>query len=167
LFVLNWQYPQSPFPLSFKRLIWQQQYAIDACYNTPSTHRYINLPVKIMLNILVISVCLTASGCALLVGKAVYDSGESKRLYNATFDETIRACTSTLESLNFGPFENIRGGIQTQIRAHWSDGTPVTITIEMKALRITEVSIRCGVVGIRDKTVSEIIHDNLTQRLAE
>jgi hypothetical protein len=106
-------------------------------------------------------------GCALLVGKAVYDSGESTRLYNATFDKTIRTCHATLEYMNFGPSETIPGGIKSAIRSQWYDGTPLTVEITMKAVRLTEVSVRCGVIGVRDKTISEMILDDLQHRLSE
>jgi len=122
---------------------------------------------KTMLKILMVFAHLTTSGCALLIGKAIYDSGESKRLYNAPYEETIQACTLALKSLNFTSIENFSGGIQTETRAQWHDGTPVKIFIQMKALRITEVSIRFGAVGVRDKTISEMIHFRIAQKLTE
>jgi len=104
-------------------------------------------------------------GCALLVGKAVYDYGERKRVYPASFDKSIEACIETLASLNIRITDNMPRGISTEIRAEWTDGTPITIIVEMIALKITEVSIRSGMVGVKDKNVCELIHDRILQRL--
>jgi len=49
--------------------------------------------------------------------------------------------------------------------AEWSDGTPIKVLIIMIAEKITEISICSGIVGVRDRNASEMIHESIAQRL--
>ena len=114
---------------------------------------------------IILSICLLTTGCTVLVGKAVYDSGELTRVYNKTFDESTVACIETLKSLKIIIIDYIPHGITTEIQAEWPDGTPIKVLIVMIARKITEVSIRSGVVGVRDRNACEMIHDSIAQKL--
>jgi len=112
------------------------------------------------------------AGCAVVVtgaaagaGVYTYMNGKLERSYQAPFDKTNRACTETLKSLKIAIIEESSDGINATIKAKRSDGTPVTITTSMVEPRITEVSVRSGVVGVWDKRVSELIHATIAQRL--
>ena len=94
-----------------------------------------------------------------------YMNGELKISYQATFDETNRACIEILNSLQMEITEKTSDSIKTTIKAKQSDGTPITIKTEMRAPETTEVSVRSGIVGVWDKKVSELIHANISQLL--
>ena len=121
--------------------------------------------IKKSVTVLLLFVHLLAAGCTVLVGKAVYDSGEFTRVYPETFDDSLAACIETLKSLNMTIVDHIPHGIETEIKAQWPDGTPVGVRVVMIARRITEISIRSGVVGFRERNVCEMIHESIAQRL--
>ena len=108
---------------------------------------------------------LLMTGCAFIVGKAVYDSGELIKRYPAGFDRSVSACIDTLEKLNISVIDTSSTGIKTRIDAEWSDGTPVTVIVVMKMRWITEISIRSGVIGVMDLKANRMIHDNIAQHL--
>lgn len=112
------------------------------------------------------------AGCAVVVtgagvgaGVYTYMNGQLQRSYQAPFDKTNQACTATLKSLKIAIIEEASDGINTTIKAKRTDGTPVIIKTAMIEPRITEVSVRSGVVGVWDKRVSELIHASIAQRL--
>ena len=94
-----------------------------------------------------------------------YVNGELKTSYQATFDETNRACVEVLKSLEMVMIEKTSDSIKANIKAKQTDGTPVTIKTVMITPSTTEVSVRSGIVGIWDKKVSELIHVSIAQRL--
>ena len=104
-------------------------------------------------------------GCTLMVAKAVYDSGEVKRIYPVGFDETHSACRETLLNMDITVTDLNRAGITAELRALWVDNTPVMVKIVMKSLNTTEVLIRSGDVGIQDRNAMEIIQDHIAHRL--
>ncbi len=126
------------------------------------------------LIILLLLCNLVVTGCALPVfvagagtGACVYTYMRSavKRTYQASYDETIEACMSSLKSLNIKITEKASGGIETIIKGKRPKGTSVNIKVEMIASRISEVSIRTGLVGVWDKNVSKIIHATIDQKI--
>ena len=111
-------------------------------------------------------------GCAAFIagtgagaGVYTYVNGELKTSYQATFDETNRACIAVLKSLEMEITENTSDSNKAKIKARQTDGTPVTIKTAMRAPGTTEVSVRSGIVGVWDKKVSELIHASIAQRL--
>lgn len=127
---------------------------------------------------LLLSCYLVVTGCAILlsppvvgvgvgVGVYTYIKGELRRSYHATFDETVRASTDTLERLKIVVTEKTSDGITATIRARHADRTPVTVKVAMITPGVTEVSIRSGIIGIWDRGLSELIHGNIAQRLSK
>jgi hypothetical protein len=104
-------------------------------------------------------------GCTLLVAKAVYDSGEVKRVYASGFEETLSACQETLLDMGIQVTKINRAGVTVELMAVWSDKTPVTVKIVMKSVHTTQVLIRSGNVGLKDKSAIEIIQDHISHRL--
>jgi len=124
------------------------------------------------LSFVFLIVLLAAAGCAAFVAGAgtgvgvyTYMKGDLKRSYQATMDETTRACTDVFKSLKIEIEEKKFDGITTTIKALHSGRTPVRAKIVMIAPKITEVSVRSGIIGIWDKKVSELIHASIAQRL--
>ena len=119
-----------------------------------------------------LSVCMFMAGCAVVVtgaatGAGVYSymDGQLIRTYQAPFDQTNRACIETLKRLKITLTHETSDGMHTTLKAKRTDGTPVTIKTEMIEPRITQVSVRSGVVGVWDKKDSELIHASIAQRL--
>lgn len=128
--------------------------------------------MKRNLFILLALACYILTGCALVftgaaTGAGVYSymDGQLIRSYQVPFDKTNRACTATLEDLKIAITEETSDGIHATIKAKRTDGTPVTVQTVMIEPKITEVSVRSGVVGIWDKKISELIHASIAQRL--
>ncbi len=94
-----------------------------------------------------------------------YKCGELKKSYQASLDKTIIACTAALKRLKITITEKTPVGITATIKGKCSDKTSVKIKITMITDRITEVSVRSGIVGVWSKKKSELIHAGIAQRL--
>ena len=94
-----------------------------------------------------------------------YKCGELKKSYQASLDKTIIACTAALKRLKITITEKTPVGITATIKGKCFDKTSVKIKITMITDRITEVSVRSGIVGVWSKKKSELIHAGITQRL--
>ena len=115
---------------------------------------------------------LVTAGCgAVLVGTATgvgvyaYQKGELIRSYPETYVKTVDVCLDTLKDLKINIESKKADGIKTEISAKQTDDTPVTLKVMNIAPRITEVSVRSGVVGVWDKKVSELIHATIAKRI--
>lgn len=112
------------------------------------------------------------TGCAVLiagtaagVGVYSYVNGELKRSYPESFDKTYAICLETLEGLKMAIEGKESDGISATINAKRVDETPIWVKVLMITPKITEVSVRTGVVGVWDKKVSELIHASIAQRM--
>ncbi len=130
------------------------------------------MPRKIIILLLLCN--FLVAGCALPLfvagvgtGACVYTymSSELKRSYQASYDETIEASMSTLKSLSITISEKASGGMETIIKGKRSKGTPVSVKVEMIAPRISEVSVRSGLIGVWGKNLTKLIHATLDQKL--
>ena len=128
--------------------------------------------IRNVLILLLLPSYFIISGCAAFIagtgagaGVYTYVNGELKTSYHAELDETNRACTEVLNSLEMEITEKTSDSIKATIKAKQSNGTPVTIKTVMITPGTTEVSIRSGIVGIWDKKVSELINVSIAQRL--
>jgi hypothetical protein len=120
-----------------------------------------------------LSASLLSTGCPALIAGAgagagvyTYVEGNLTRTYQAPFDKALDASMETLRALRMTVIEKPTGdAIKSVIKAERSDGTPVTITLNMVSLNITEIGVRSGVVGFWDQKVSKLVHANIAQRL--
>jgi len=115
---------------------------------------------------------LAATGCAVIVagtaaGASVfsYYKGELIRSYPESYAKTTAVCLETLEALKITVVEKEADSVKTVISAKQTDGTPVSVKVTSIAPRITEVSVRSGLVGVWDKKVSELIHATIAQKI--
>ena len=118
----------------------------------------------------VILICIllalvVTTGCAALVigagagaGVYTYVKGELIRSYPNNFDHTQEATIQSLNYLKIAIDEKIQESSETLIKAHQSDGSPVTVKIRTIRYDMTEVGIRCGRVGFWDRKNAELIH---------
>ncbi|MBW1840251.1 MAG: DUF3568 family protein [Deltaproteobacteria bacterium] len=125
-----------------------------------------------LLLFLSLSCYLVITGCAAVVAGAgagggiyAYMNGELKKSYRATFDRTVQASTESIKSLDMTIIEAQSDNRKTVINAEQTDGTLVTLKIEMITPETTLVSIRSGIIGIWEQKVSELIHARIAQQL--
>ncbi len=120
----------------------------------------------LLASLFVITGCVAlVAGSAAGVGVYTYVNGELKRSYPEAFEKTYSICLDTLESLKIEIEEKGADGISASIKAKRVDETPVWVKIAMITPKITEVSVRSGVLGLWDKKVSELIHASIAQRM--
>lgn len=112
------------------------------------------------------------SGCAALVvgagagaGAYTYVNGELARTYQASYTQTMDACTQLLQDLKMPIKERSSKGDQTIIETERPDGTPMTLKVKIMGLNLTQVSVRTGVVGYWNRDLSQNFHDWIAQRL--
>ncbi len=108
---------------------------------------------------------LCTAGCAAIVvgagaGAGVYTwvKGELIRSYAKDFTHTENATLQSLDYLKITIDEKTLTGSETTIKAHQSDGSPVTVNIRTVRYDMTEVAVRCGYVGYWDRKNAELIH---------
>jgi len=136
-----------------------------------------NTMIRKILIVFMLLCQLSASGCAVValgvaglgagLGIYTYIDGELKRMYQANHEESVQAVNIALQELNISvkeqkPYEQ---GATTVIKAERKDQLPVRITVKSETVRVSEISVRCGYVGIWDKQTSEQIHSAIAQRL--
>ncbi len=134
--------------------------------------REANLMLRKLFIPLSIACCLLTASCNPVVvgtgtgvGIYTYINGRLTRSYQATFDQTNQACIAALNSLKISIVEKSSDGIHSTLVAERTDGTPVTVYTVMVEAKITEVSIRSGIVGVWDKKGSKLIHARIAQKL--
>ena len=108
---------------------------------------------------------LFTAGCTAIVvgvgaGSGVYTrvKGELIRSYAKDFTHTENATIQSLDYLKITVDEKTQKGSETTIKAHQSDGSPVTVTIRTVRYDMTEVAVRSGYVGYWDRKNAELIH---------
>ncbi|BBO71710.1 hypothetical protein DSCA_56400 [Desulfosarcina alkanivorans] len=115
--------------------------------------------------ITLLSAFLLTAGCAAIVvgagaGAGVYTwvKGELIRTYTESFDHTEKTAIQSLNYLKITIDEKNRTGHETALKAHQSNGSPVTVKIRTLGDGMTEVAVRCGYVGYWDRKTAELIH---------
>jgi len=117
--------------------------------------------------VMLISGCVAlVAGTAAGVGVYSYVNGELKRSYPESYEKVYNAALASLKSLKIEVLENESDRKGATIRGQGVDDLPIWVKVSMIAPKITEVSVRSGVMGVWDKNVSELIHANIAQRLS-
>lgn len=121
--------------------------------------------VRTFCRLAAIAALLLTTGCAAVVvgagaGAGVYTwvKGELIRSYAKGFEHTEKATVESLKYLKITIDETTRSASEATIKAHQSDGTPVSVTIRTVRYDMTEVAIRCGYVGYWNREDAELIH---------
>jgi outer membrane protein OmpA-like peptidoglycan-associated protein len=133
-------------------------------------HKIINLIILIFL----ISP-LSFYGCALAVlgvgaagaGAFAYFNGKLIKTYEASYKDTVRASSYTLEELKIPITQTFADELTTEIRAERPNGTPVVIEVVRIDDNYTQVAVRTGSLGVWEKRVSEQIHGYINQHLGK
>ena len=114
-------------------------------------------------------------GCAAAVigmgaaggGAFAYFNGKLKKTYESEYNDTVQACSNTLERLKIPVTEIITDDLKTDIKAKLPDDTPVAIEVVRIDADHTQVSVRTGSVGVWDRRVSEQIHGYINETLIQ
>jgi hypothetical protein len=120
----------------------------------------------------VISGLLLTTGCIALVvgagagaGTFAYFDGQLSRTYEAKYNKTYEVCKSILKDLKQPILEEKTDGLQTTIKSHRPDETPMTIKVRIVDPDWTEVSVRTGFSGVWKKEISAQFHKFIAERL--
>ncbi|MDW7774446.1 MAG: DUF3568 family protein [Desulfobulbaceae bacterium] len=112
------------------------------------------------------------SGCAVGVigvgagvGAMTYINGQLQKTYEAGYQESVQVSMDTLDLLKIPVTDKVVDELKTTIKAERPDGTPVTLYVERIEEGLTRVGVRTGKVGVRNKQVSEQIHDFIGKEL--
>lgn len=119
-------------------------------------------------------VSVLLSGCApiFLVGAGVgagaftYIKGNLSRVYEADYQQSIKASVNVMEQLNFKRKEETTEQIKTIIEGYLRYDTPVTIEVVYAGERWTKISVRTGYIGVDNLEISEKVHDDIAKQLA-
>lgn len=98
-------------------------------------------------------------------GVVAYTQGELKIQYDSEYHTTVDTTIDTLNDLKIKIADQIGDELKTTIHAARPDGTPIRVNIVRIDSGSTEVGIRTGEVGLRDREVSQQIHDFIAERL--
>lgn len=109
------------------------------------------------------------SGCATVAASAMagggtyaYVSGWGTKDYNVDIADAYDAALAACKSLDLVVESSERHLSDAEIKAKDGDSS-VWISLESKAVRVTEVAVRVGVLG--DKVASERIHERIASKL--
>jgi OOP family OmpA-OmpF porin len=127
----------------------------------------------IAASILLLACVWVISGCAAVVlgiGAAAgigaaNVAGRDSRRYDAEYQQTVRACWETLNTLMITAYETDSDESSTTIFARYADQTPVKIDVLRAGPGQTELGVRTGVVGIMNLEASNEIHVTLKKHL--
>ncbi len=128
------------------------------------------IELSVLLSIM--SIALICAGCAAVVvgaasgaGVYTYITGSVKRTYFSSFNDCVDAGNATLNEMNVEITEEIYGDIKTTIKAKRRNASPVAITFSKLEPKVTEISVRSGLLGVWDKKLSELIHAEIIEKL--
>ncbi len=123
-----------------------------------------------ILSFLICASVMTASGCVpILVGAAVgaggyaWIQGELVNELNVSAERLHRAATRAMRDLKLAVMEDKGDRLSAKIKAKYSDGTDVIITINARTEKTSTLKVRVGLLG--DKEKSEIISTAVQKRL--
>lgn len=120
-------------------------------------------------NILLALLAFCLAGCPLLIGAGagvgVYYmvQGDLTRLYRVRYERAWDAVLLTLEEGEMTVVKADKGETEGTIEAKRFDGSPVRLALKQKALDVTELRVRIGVIGDRGK--GEIFHEQFRENV--
>ena len=104
-----------------------------------------------------------AAAAAAGAGTYYYVRGDLKRTYNASMDQTWQAAVKSVEELKLATETKEHDAFNGGIKGKMADGKRFTISLKRLDENLTEVGIRIGTFGDRER--SEAIHDKILTNL--
>jgi len=108
-------------------------------------------------------VAIGAAAAAVGAGAYYYIKGDLKRNYEASMDKTWQAVVEAVEELKLSIVSKKNDAFGGVIEGKMADGKDFTINVKRLGEKMTEVGVRIGTFGDRDK--SEAIHDKILSKL--
>jgi hypothetical protein len=108
-------------------------------------------------------VAIGAAAAAVGAGAYYYVKGDLKRNYEAPMDKTWDATVKALEALQINVESKQNDALTGVINGKLADGKGYTVNVKRLAENLTEVSIRIGTFGDRER--AEAIHDKILSSL--
>jgi hypothetical protein len=108
-------------------------------------------------------VVIGAAAAAVGTGAYYYVKGELKRNYDAPMDKTWDATVKALEALQINVESKQNDALTGVINGKLADGKSYTVNVKRLGENLTEVSIRIGTFGDRER--AEAIHDKILSNL--
>ena len=119
-----------------------------------------------LLSVFVLQGCAVAViGIGAGAGAVAYFNGKLTKTYESEYHQIVRAAKDTLQKLKIPITKSVADELKTEIQAKRSDGTPVTIEVVRIDRHHSNVSVRIGNVGLKERRVSEQIHGYIDRKL--
>ena len=104
-----------------------------------------------------------AAAAAVGTGAYFYVKGDLKRNYEAPLDKTWQAAVKSVEDLGLSTESKQNDAFNGVIKGTMADGKSFTIGVKRLGDNLTEVGVRVGTFGDRER--SEVIHDKILSNL--
>ena len=108
-------------------------------------------------------VAIGAAAAAVGAGAYYYVKGDLKRNYDAPMDKTGDATVKALEALQINVESKQNDALTGVINGKLADGKSYTVNVKRLGENLTEVAIRIGTFGDRER--AEAIHDKILSNL--
>jgi hypothetical protein len=108
-------------------------------------------------------VAIGAAAAAVGAGAYYYVKGDLKRNYDAPMDKTWDATVKALEALQINVESKQNDALTGVINGKLADGKSYTVNVKRLGENLTEVGIRVGTFGDRER--AEAIHDKILSNL--
>lgn len=108
-------------------------------------------------------VAIGAAAAAVGAGAYYYVKGDLKRNYDAPMDKTWDATLKALEALQIKVESKQNDALTGVINGKLADGKSYTVNVKRLGENLTEVAIRIGTFGDRER--AEAIHDKILSNL--
>jgi uncharacterized lipoprotein len=108
-------------------------------------------------------VAIGAAAAAVGAGAYYYVKGDLKRNYEAPMDKTWDATVKALEALQINVESKQNDALTGVINGKLADGKSYTVNVKRLGENLTEVAIRIGTFGDRER--AEAIHDKILSNL--
>jgi hypothetical protein len=92
-----------------------------------------------------------------------YVKGDLKRNYEASIDKTWQATVKSVEDLGLSTESKENDAFNGVIKGKMADGKSFTISVKRLGENLTEVGVRVGTFGDRER--SEAVHDKILSNL--
>jgi hypothetical protein len=126
--------------------------------------RRLGIVLLLPLSLTGLSGCVAAAvGTAAGAGAAVYVTGALKGEMEASLDKTYEASQEAVKELEFTESQKAKDAIQAFVEARMADDTKVKISLRKKTGSLTEVTIRVGTFGDKEKSI--LIWDSIRKNL--
>jgi len=97
------------------------------------------------------------AGAAGGAGTAVWLSGKLTQEFPSSYEETITAAKTALQSLNLDLTKETKEDTVTQLKSKYSDGREIWIDIRKVSEDSTKVEVRVGTIGANKEAASRIL----------